>query len=46
MSGKASLFSEIKEKCNGSIALSDKGKCEILGVAKVGKGPSKSIDNV
>ena len=46
MSGKVSLFSEIKERCNGSITLGDKGKCKILGVSKVGKNPSKTIDNV
>ena len=46
ISGKVSLFSEIKERCNGSITLSDKGKCKILGVGKVGKNPSKTIDNV
>ena len=46
MSGKISLFSEIKERCNGSISLGDKGKCKILGVGKVGKNPSKIIDNV
>ena len=46
MSGKISLFSEIKERCNGSITLGDKGKCKILGVGKVGKNPSKTIDNV
>ena len=46
MSGKISLFSEIKERCNGSITLCDKGKCQILGVGKVGKKPSKTIDNV
>ena len=46
MSSKVSLFSEIKERCNGSITLSDKGKCKILGVGKVGKDPSKIIDNV
>ena len=46
MSGKVSLFSEIKERCNGSITLGDKGKCKILGVGKVGKNPSKIIDNV
>ena len=46
MSGKISLFSEIKEKCNGSITLGDKDKCKILGVGKIGKNPSKTIDNV
>ena len=46
MSGKISLFSEIKERCNGSITLGDKGKCKILGVGKIGKNPSKTIDNV
>ena len=46
MSGKVSLFSEIKEKCSGSVTLDDKGKCKILGVGKVGKDPSKVIDNV
>ena len=46
MCGKVSLFSEIKEKCSGSITLGDKGKCKILGVGKVGKDPSKVIDNV
>ena len=46
MSGKVSIFSEIKEKCNDSITLDDKGKCKILGVGKVGKDPSEVIDNV
>ena len=35
MSGKVSLFSKIKERCNGSITLVDKGKCKILGVEKL-----------
>ena len=46
MSGKNYLFSEIKEKCNGSITLGDKEKCKILGVGKVGKNPFKTNDNV
>ena len=46
MSFKVSLFTEIKEKCSGSITLCDKGKCKILVVGKVGKDPSKVIDNV
>ena len=46
MSGKLSLYFEIKERCNGSITLGDKGKNKILGVGKVGKDPSKIIDNV
>jgi Pol polyprotein len=46
MSGKVSLFTEIKEKCNGLITLCNKGKCKILGVGKVGKDPSIVIDNV
>ena len=46
MSVKVSLFSKIKESCNDSITLGDKGKCKILGVGKVGKNPSKTIDNV
>ena len=46
MSGKFSLFFEIKERCNGSITLGDKGICKILGVGKVGKDHSKIIDNV
>ena len=46
MIGKVFLFSEIKERCNGSITLGDKGKCKILGVGKVSKNPSKTIDNV
>ncbi|XP_057518412.1 uncharacterized protein LOC130799327 [Amaranthus tricolor] len=46
MSGKLSLYSEIKERCNGSITLGDKGKNKILGVGKVGKDASKIIDNV
>ena len=37
MSGKVSLFSEIKERCNGSITLDDKGKCKNLGFGEVGK---------
>lgn len=46
ISGKASLFSEIKEKCNDSITLCDKGKCKILGIDKVGKDSSIAIDNI
>ena len=46
MSGKASLCFEIKEMCNGSITLDDKGKRKILGVSKVGKNSFKTIDNV
>ena len=46
MSGKASLFSEIKEKYNGSISLGDKGKFKFIGINKVGQDSSKSIDNV
>ena len=46
MSGKVSLFSEIKEKCSGSITLGDKDKCKILGISKVCKDPSKVIHNV
>ena len=46
MSGKVSLLSKIKERCNGSNTLGDKGECKILGVSKVSKNPSKTIDNV
>jgi hypothetical protein len=46
MSDKVYLFSKIKERCNSSITLGDKGKFKILGVGKVGKEPSKVIDNV
>ena len=46
MSGEVSLFSEIKERCNDSITLGDKGKCKILGVGKFGKNLSKTIGNV
>ena len=49
MSGKVSLFSEIKERCNGSITLGDKdamARLNFLGVEKVGKNPSKTMDNV
>ena len=45
MSGKASLFYEIKEKCNNSIILGDKGKCKILGIDKVGKDSSKFLED-
>ena len=46
MSGKVSLYSKIKERCNGLITICDKGKCKSLGVGKVGKNPSKTIDNI
>lgn len=44
MNSKASLFLEIKEKCD-SIILGDKGKCKILSIRKLGKDSSKSIDS-
>ena len=40
------FFSEIKEICNDSITLEDKGKCKIFGISKISKDFSKYTDNV
>ena len=46
MSGKRSLFSELKEQSGGTITLGDKGKCNIIGIGKVGTGFENSISDV
>jgi len=44
MSGKSSLFSQIKEQSGGTITLGDKGKCNIIGIGKVGNLDSSIRD--
>ena len=46
MSGKSSLFSVLKKLYNGTITLGDKGKCNIIGVGKIGNNISNLIDDV
>ena len=46
MSGKASLFSKIKEKYSGTITLRNKGKCRNQAFGKINKHPTISIDNI
>jgi len=46
MSGKSSLFSELKEQSSGQITLGDRGKCNIIGVGKVGSDSSHTINDV
>lgn len=46
MTGNPSLFKEIKEKNLGKVTFSDKGKGKIIGIGKIGKDPSKSIEKV
>ena len=44
MSGNASLFTKIKKKGHGSVTFGDKSMGKIIGVGKIGKDPSNSID--
>jgi len=46
MSGNATLFTEIKKKEHGKVTFGDKSIGKIIGISKVGKDPSNSIDNV
>ena len=46
MSGNASLFIELTKQSSGSITLGDKGKCDIIGIGKVGNGSSNFINDV
>ena len=46
MSGKSSLFSVLKKLFNGTITLGDKGKCNIIGVGKIGNNISNLINDV
>jgi transposase InsO family protein len=46
MSGKSSLFHNLKEQSTGTITLGDKGKCDIVGIGSVGSDSSHSIKNV
>ena len=46
MSGKSSLFSELKEQYGGTITLGDKGKCNIIGIGKIGNELAHSISDV
>ena len=46
MSGKSSLFTELKKQASGSITLGDKGKCDIIGIGKVGSDNDNVIEDV
>jgi len=46
MSGNAILFIEIKNKGQGSATFANKGIDKIIGLDKIDKGPSNSIDNI
>ena len=46
MSGKSSLFHDLKEQSTGTITLGDKGKCDIVGIGSVVSDSSHSIKNV
>ena len=46
MSGKSSIFSVLKKLSNGTITLGDKGKCNIIGIGKIGNNISNLIDDV
>ena len=46
MSGKRSLFHELKKQSTGTITLGDKGKCDIVGIGSVGSTPDHAIKNV
>jgi len=46
MTGNASLFTEIKKKRHRSVIFGDKRISKIIGVGKIGKDSSNSIDNV
>ena len=46
MTGDKSKFSSLSLKENGYVTYGDNNKGKILGVGKVGKTPSASIDNV
>ena len=46
MSGNESLFTEIKRKKHGNVTFSDNKVDKIIGIGKIGKVPSKSLDNV
>jgi len=46
MSGNASLFSEIKKRKYESVTFVDNKVGKILGIGKIGKDPSKSLENV
>ena len=40
MSGKSSLFHDLKKQSTGTITLGDKGKCDIVGIGSVGSDPN------
>ena len=46
MSGKASLFTKLKEQHGGTITLDGKAKCNIIGVGKVVYDASNLIEDV
>jgi len=46
MSGNDALFTEIKKKEYGNVTIKDKGMGKIIGISKVGKDCTNSMDNV
>ena len=46
MSGKSSLFSDLKKQSFGTITLGDKGKCDIIGIGKICYNSFNFIDDV
>ena len=46
MSGNATLFTKIKKKEHGNVTFGDKSMGKIIGIGKVSKDLSESIDNV
>jgi len=46
MSGNTSLFSEIRKNKYGSVTFGDNKVSKIIGIGKIGKDPSKSLENV
>ena len=46
MSGNEALFTEIKKKKYGNVTFGDNIAGKIIGIGKIGKDPSNSLDNV
>ena len=46
MNSNASLLTEIKQRGHRSITLGDKSIGKVIGIGKIAKDPSNSIENV
>jgi len=46
MSGNEALFTEIKKKKYGNVTFGDNKAGKIIGIGKIGKDPSNSLENV